>query len=225
MGTVTLQRWHQRNLPAGCEGVVREPCGCCQGGGSSSELLLPKQHQQCAWLGPEDQVLPVPHQFPNHLLPPNRKLAAPQDVWPVPQAPGGGSALGTGDVPGGCAPPALLSGHRLRHLAVRQLLAPLWRHGGDGWVWQRAGGDAMHQRCIFPPACPQQDLGSPPSVEDFWEMGVSCKLLLHRGVNNTLLVQGQVGMAEKAFRKKATFCPATRLLVQSDAAAVAWGSW
>lgn len=46
MGTVTLQRWHQRNLPAGCDGVVREPCRCCQGGGGgSSELLLPKQHR------------------------------------------------------------------------------------------------------------------------------------------------------------------------------------
>lgn len=130
-----------------------------------------------------------PSPVPQPSASPKPELATPRDIWPVPQAPGGGSALGTGDVCGGCALPALPLGHWLRRLSVRWLLALFWRCGGDGWVRSRAGGDATHQCCIFLTACCQQDLGSPPFLEDFWEMGVSCNLLFRWGLKNNLLVR------------------------------------
>lgn len=43
--------------------------------------------------------------------------------------------------------------------------------------------------CIFPTAFSQQDLGSSLFLEDFWEMSVSCNLLLGWGMSNNWLVQ------------------------------------
>ena len=58
-GTVTLQTWHQRNLTAAVKGKAAA--------GSTPALGR--------W--PEDRVLSVPPQFPNHLLPPKLRACRP----------------------------------------------------------------------------------------------------------------------------------------------------